>query len=133
MRKSRSGRCTLTLIDFDTTKTLVYEPAKLYVVITEYPKYGCSCCKAHGIATAERPTSLVEGNKYDTSVAAAIVVHKYDSHLPLYRQTDIFAASGWTPSRSTLLNILRQVDFAVFPFVAFMRSNVQAERLCVVV
>jgi hypothetical protein len=70
---------------------------------------------------------LVEGNKYDTSVAAAIVVHKYDSHLPLYRQTDIFAASGWTPSRSTLLNILRQVDFVVAMFVAYMTSKVQAD------
>lgn len=117
----------MSVIGFDTTETLVHEPAKLYRVVTEYPKYGCSCCKVHGIVTAERPTSLVEGNKYDTSVAAAIVVHKYDSHLPLYRQTDIFAASGWTPSRSTLLNILRQVDFVVTPLVAFMASKVQAD------
>ena len=117
----------MSVIGFDTTETLVHEPAKLYRVVTEYPKYGCSCCKVHGIVTAERPTSLVEGNKYDTSVAAAIVVHKYDSHLPLYRQTDIFAASGWTPSRSTLLNILRQVDFAVLMFVAYMASKVQAD------
>lgn len=70
---------------------------------------------------------LGRGNKYDTSVAAAIVVHKYDSHLPLYHQTDIFAASGWTPSRSTLLNTLRQVDFVTIPFVAFMLSKLQAD------
>jgi len=117
----------MSVIGFDSTETLVHEPAKLYRVVTEYPKYGCSCCKVHGIVTAERPTSLVEGNKYDTSVAAAIVVHKYDSHLPLYRQTDIFAASGWTPSRSTLLNILRQVDFVVSMFVSYMTSKVQAD------
>jgi transposase len=117
----------MSVIGFDTTETLVEEPAKLYRVVTEYPKYACSCCKVHGIVTAERPTSLVEGNKYDTSIGAAIVVHKHDLHLPLYRQTDIFAASGWTPSRSTLLNILRQVDFVVFSFVAFMASKVQAD------
>lgn len=81
----------MSVIGFDTTETLVEEPAKLYRIVTEFPKYACSCCKVHGIVTAARPTSLVEGNKYDASIGAAIVVHKYDSHLPLYRQTDIFA------------------------------------------
>jgi transposase len=117
----------MAMIGVDSTETLVYEPAKLYRSVTEYPKYGCSCCKSGGVVTAERPTGLVEGNKYDTSVAAAVVVQKYDSHLPLYRQTDIFAASGWTPSRSTLLNILRQVAFAVEPFVNHLTRLVQGD------
>lgn len=119
----------MTMIGVDSTETLVYEPAKLYRKVTEFPKYGCSCCKSGGIVTAERPTGLVEGNKYDTSVAAAVVVQKYDSHLPLYRQTDIFAVSGWTPSRSTLLNILRQVAFAVEPFVQYLTRLVQGDSV----
>ncbi len=119
----------MAMIGVDSTETLVYEPAKLYRKVTEYPKYGCSCCKSGGVVTAERPTGLVEGNKYDTSVAAAVVVQKYDSHLPLYRQTDIFAASGWTPSRSTLLNILRQVAFAVEPFVEYLTRLVQGDSV----
>ena len=48
----------------------------------------------------------MEGNRYDTSVAAEIITAKYGYHLPIYRQQDYFAGSGWTPSRSTLLNIL---------------------------
>lgn len=119
----------MTMIGVDSTETLVYEPAKLYRKVMEYPKYGCSCCKSGGVVTAGRPTGLVEGNKYDTSVAAAVVVQKYDSHLPLYRQTDIFAASGWTPSRSTLLNILRQVAFAVEPFVQYLTRLVQGDSV----
>ncbi len=119
----------MAMIGVDSTETLVYEPPKLYRKVTEYPKYGCSCCKSRGIVTAERPTGLVEGNKYDTSVAAAVVVQKYDLHLPLYRQTDIFAVSGWTPSRSTLLNILRQVAFAVEPFVNHLTRLVQGDSV----
>ena len=119
----------MAMIGVDSTETLVYEPAKLYRKVMEYPKYGCSCCKSGGVLTAERPTGLVEGNKYDTSVAAAVVVQKYDSHLPLYRQTDIFAASGWTPSRSTLLNILRQVAFAVEPVVNYLTRLVQGDSV----
>ncbi len=81
------------------------------------------------IKSAERPTGLVEGNKYDSSVAAAVVVQKYDLHLPLYRQTDVFAASGWTPSRSTLQNLLEQVDFVTLPLVMFMAKLVQNDSV----
>lgn len=117
----------MAMIDVDKTETLVYEPAKLYRQVNEYPKYACKCCKEHGVVSAERPTGLVEGNKYDSSVAAAVVVHKLDMHLPLYRQTDIFASSGWTPSRSTLQNLVEQVDFALLGLVAFMTKLVQQD------
>jgi transposase len=117
----------MAIVGFDFTETLVHEPSKLYRLKTEYPKYGCACCKEHGIKSAERPTGLVEGNKYDSSVAAAVVVQKYDLHLPLYRQTDVFAASGWTPSRSTLQNLLEQVDFAMLGLVMFMTKLVQKD------
>jgi transposase len=119
----------MTIIGIDSTETLVYEPAKLYRLVTEYPKYGCSCCKEHGIKSADRPTGLVEGNKYDSSVAAAVVVQKYDLHLPLYRQTDVFAASGWTPNRSSLQNLLEQVDFAMLGLVMFMSKMVQKDSV----
>jgi len=114
---------------YRATETLVCEPAKLYRLVTEYPEYGCSCCKEHGIKSADRPTGLVEGNKYDSSVAAAVVVQKYDLHLPLYRQSGVFAASGWTPSRSTLQNLLEQVDFALLGLVMFMTKMVQKDSV----
>lgn len=117
----------MVMMDTDKTETLVYEPPKLYRRVTEYPKYACKCCKEHGVVSAERPTGLVEGNKYDSSVAAAVVVHKLDMHLPLYRQTDIFGSSGWTPSRSTLQNLLEQVDFALLGLVLFMTKLVQKD------
>ena len=119
----------MSLVGTDETEKLVLEPAKLYRVVTKYPKYGCSCCKEQGVVSAERPTGLVEGDKYDTSVAAAIVQKKYDLHLPVYRQQDIFAGSGWTPSRSTLLNILRRVDFVLEPFVSHMAQAVKEDSI----
>ena len=117
----------MAMIATDKTETLVYEPAKVYRLVNEYPKYACSCCKENGVRSAERPTGLVEGNKYDSSVAAAVVVHKLDMHLPLYRQTDIFGSGGWTPSRSTLQNLLTQVDFVLLDFVRAMTKLVQKD------
>jgi transposase len=115
------------LIGYDTTETLVYKRAELYVLVKKYPKYACEGHAECGIQSPERPTSLVEGERYDTSVAAAVVEAKWFHHLPIYRHQDIFAGSGWIPSRSTLLNLVNQVDFVTQPLVAYMTSLVQRD------
>jgi len=50
----------------------------------------------------EIPAGLGEKGRYDASVAAAIACGKFELHIPYYRLQDMFASSGWTPSRSTL-------------------------------
>lgn len=95
-----------TLIGYDRVEKLEFERPKLRVRVTKYPKYACPSGPACGIASPERPRGLVEGDRYDTSVAAEIITAKYGFHLPVYRQQDLFAGSGWTPDRSTLLNLL---------------------------
>jgi transposase len=90
------------LIGFDLLETLEFERPKLRVRVTKFPKYACDDQPQCGVASPERPTGLVEGNRYDTSVAAEVIVGKYAYHLPVYREQDYFAGSGWTPSRSTL-------------------------------
>ncbi len=95
-----------TLIGYDRVEKLEFERPKLRVRVTKYPKYACPGHADCGIASPERPSGLVEGDRYDTSVAAEIITAKYGFHLPVYRQQDLFAGSGWTPDRSTLLNLL---------------------------
>ena len=91
------------MIDYDVTETLMRDPPRLWVLRKKYPKYACPTDPSCGISSPERPTSLVEGNRYDTSIAAAVIEAKWAIYLPIYRQQDLFASSGWTPSRSTLL------------------------------
>src|SRR6202140_970948 len=116
-----------TIMGYDTTETLVYKRPEMYVLVKKYPKYACAASPECGIASPERPTSLVEGDRYDTSVAATIIEAKWFLHLPIYRQQDLFAGSGWTPGRSTLLNIVSQVEFVIEPFIAFMTERVQQD------
>ena len=116
-----------TIIGYDTTETLVHQRPELYVLVKKYPKYACPGNSACGIGSPERPASLVEGERYDTSVGATIVEAKWFHHLPIYRQQDVFAGSGWTPSRSTLLNIVSQVEFVIAPFIEFMTQLVQQD------
>jgi transposase len=114
------------VVGYDETETLEMERPKLRVRVTKYPKYACVSHPECGLAQAERPASLVEGNRYHTSVAAEIVVGKYGYHLPIYRQQDWFAGSGWTPERSTLLNILASAAYVLEPlyqhYANFVRS-----------
>ena len=126
-QKTCSTHGERTIIGYDTTETLVHQRPELYVLVKKYPKYACAGNPACGIQSPERPTSLVEGDRYDTSVGATIVEAKWFLHLPIYRQQDQFAGSGWTPSRSTLLNIVSQIEFVVTPYIEFIIRQVQQD------
>jgi transposase len=114
------------LIGYDRQETLVLKRPELTVRVTLIPKYVCEGQPECGVKEAPRPEGLVEGNRYDTSVAAEIVTAKYGYHLPIYRQEDYFAGSGWTPGRSTLLNIVVAAAVCVRPFVLYLRDQVVA-------
>ena len=107
------------LLGYDETETLEFERPKLKVRVTKYPKYICANQPDCGVTQAERPTGLVEGNRYDASIATEIITAKYGYHLPFYRQQDWFAGAGWTPSRSTLLNISTAAEFVLRPLAEY--------------
>jgi transposase len=114
------------LIGYDRQETLVFERPKLSVLVTLIAKFACEGEPECGVKEAPRPEGLIEGNRYDTSVAAEIITAKYGYHLPIYRQQDYFAGSGWTPGRSTLLNILFASAACIRPFVLYLRDEVIA-------
>lgn len=112
---------------YDVTETLEFVRAVLRVRVTKYPKLVCPSRPECGVVQPPRPNALVEGNRYDTSVAAEIITEKYDYHIPTYRQQDQFAGSGWMPQRSTLLNIMASAAYVLEPlyrhYVEFLRSG----------
>jgi len=112
------------VIGYDVRETLMFEQPKLWVAVRKYPKYACAGQPACGVQEPARPPSLVEGNRYDTSVAAQIITAKSGYHLPIYRQQDLFAGCGWTPSRGTLLNIAAAAGALLPPFIAYLRDQV---------
>jgi len=112
------------LIGYDCTETLEFERPRLRVRVTKYPKYICEGSAECGVVSPERATGLVEGNRYDTSVAAEVLTGKYGYHLPIYRQQDYFAGSGWLPSRSTLLNLLVASALVIRPLIEHFKQAV---------
>jgi transposase len=116
-------------IGHDRIETLEFERPQLRVCVTLVPKYICPGQPQCGVAQPPRPTGLVEGNRYDTSVAAEIVTAKYGYHLPIYRQQDWFAGSGWTPGRSTLLNVQQAAAELLEPFMVYLRDQVLGSEI----
>ena len=114
---------------WDKTETLEFTPPSLKVRVTKYPKYACPAEPLCGITSAERPAAIVQGNKYDAGVAAEIISAKFGYHLPIYRQQDWFAGSGWTPGRSTLLNILSGCAVVLAPLLEFFKRTVQQDSV----
>ena len=110
-------------IGFDEIETLKMTRPELYVEVIRYPKFVCEQDSRCGVVQPERPTGLVEGNRFDSSIAAEVITAKYAYHLPLYRQQDLFAGSGWVPSRSTLLNILTAAEFVLQPLAESYRQR----------
>lgn len=112
---------------WDIVERMKFIPPQLLVEVRKYPKYACAGQPECGIATVERPPGIVEGDKYDTSIAAEIITNKYAYHLPVNRQQDMFAGSGWTPSRSTMLNILTRCNFIVIPLLLYFKQVLQRD------
>ena len=90
------------MIGYDWQETLEVVPPKLIVRRTGIPKLACPKAPECGVVEAPRPVGLVEGNRYDTSVAAEIMVAKYAYHVPVYRQQDssLPTAGGLPGARS---------------------------------
>lgn len=110
------------LIGYDTIETLKITRPELYVEVTKFPKYACLGHPDCGVFQPERPQGLVAGNRYDTSIAIEVINQRYGFHMPYYRQQDWFGACGWTPTRSTLLNIVTAAEAIFKPLADYYRQ-----------
>jgi transposase len=76
-------------------------PAQLRVIVTRRPRYGCRACES-AVVQALAPARLIEGGLPTEAMVAHVLVSKYADHLPLYRQSQIYARQGIELDRSTL-------------------------------
>ena len=70
----------------EATSALVLIPPQLEIRVTKFPKYACPNRPDCKVTQAERPEGLIEGDRYDTSVAAEIITANLGYHQPLYRE-----------------------------------------------
>jgi len=82
--------------------TLDHVPARLRVIRICRPRYGCRACGT--IHQAPAPERTIAKGLATPALLAHVLVSKYCDHLPLYRQSQIFARQGVELDRSTLAN-----------------------------
>ncbi len=94
------------LIGVDVVEILELERPRLWVRRLEYPKYKIPSQPQLKVVQAAREANLIPGGSFGFGMAAEVLFNKFALHVPLYRQQDPFAQLGWTPSRSTLSQIV---------------------------
>lgn len=80
----------------------------------------------HGILQAPREPALIAGGRYGFGVATEILFNKFVLHVPLYRQQDMWTQAGWSPSRSTLVQIVATSAELLRPLAELLRRRVLA-------
>ena len=84
----------------DVTEELEYIPGRFVVNRVVRPRMACTGCEAfHQAALPSRP---IERGRPGPGLLAHVLVNKYADHLPLYRQSQIFARERVGLDRSTL-------------------------------
>lgn len=87
-------------ISEDITETLDYVPGRFKVIRHLRAKLSCRACDT--VVSASAPDHPIARGRAGAGLLAHIVVSKYDDHLPLYRQAEIFAREGVNLETSTL-------------------------------
>ena len=85
--------------------------------------------ETHGVVQAPRAVTLVPGGRFGFGIAAEVLFDKFVLHVPLYRQQDMWAQFGWSPSRSTLGQIVANSAELLAPLAEFLRQHVLAGDL----
>jgi transposase len=108
----------------DVTEVLDYVPGRFQVIRHVRPKYACGACDA--ITQAPAPPMPTPRGRATPAMLAHLLVAKYCDHLPLYRQSEIYAREGVELDRSTLSDWVGQAAWLLDPVVAGIRKHVFA-------
>jgi transposase len=108
------------------SEMLDYVPARLRVIRIRRPRYGCRACGTiHQAPAPERP---IAKGLATPGLLAHVLVSKYCDHLPLYRQSQIFARHGVELDRSTLANWVGGAVWWLEPLQARLAEHVFASQ-----
>jgi len=108
----------------DVAEVLEYVPASFRVI--RHVRTKLSCAKCDCIVQAEAPSRPIERGMAGPGLLAHVLVSKYADHLPLYRQSEIYARQGIELERSTLADWIGGTSKLLGPLVEALRRYVMA-------
>jgi transposase len=108
----------------DVSEMLEYIPSRFKVIRHLRPKLACARCDK--IVQAAAPPRPIARGIAGPGLLAHVLVSKYADHLPLYRQSQIFARSGIDLDRSTLADWVGGAHELLAPLVEALADHVLA-------
>src|SRR5258707_466797 len=114
----------LRKLGVDVSEMLEYVPASFVVI--RHVRTKLSCTKCDCIVQAEAPSRPIERGLAGPGLLAHVLVSKYCDHLPLYRQSEIYARQSVELERSTMADWVGGCSRVLDPLVEALRSYVTA-------
>jgi transposase len=108
----------------DVTETLECEPRRWKVVEHVREKVSCRCCEA--VSQPPAPSHPIARGRAGPNLLALVLAAKYGQHLPLTRQSAIYAREGVEIDVSTLADWVGSSTTALVPMVLAIRAHVFA-------
>jgi transposase len=110
----------------DVSEQLEYVPESFKVIRHVRPKFACTGCDR--VVEAPAPSRPIERGLAAPSLLAHVIVSKYADHLPLFRQSEIYARQGVEISRSTMAGWVGAASDLLSPLVDAISRHVFAGR-----
>ena len=110
----------------DTSEVLEYVPATFKVI--RYTRPRCVCIECEKIVQAYPPSNPISKGAAGPGLLAHILIQKYCNHLPLYRQSQIYAREGIDLSRSTMSSWTMQCAALLEPLVDCLRKSIFSSK-----
>jgi transposase len=117
------GGTDLTLVGTDERELLGYVPGYFMVINYVRPKMSCRACQT--ITQAPMPDLPIVRGRPDAALLAHVLAAKYCEHLPLYRQSEIYAREGMDIDRSTLCDWVGRMALHLTPVADAIASHVR--------
>jgi transposase len=110
----------------DVSEMLEIESIRFKVIRQVRPKLACGCCDR--IVQAEAPSRPIARGVAGPGLLAHVLASKFADHLPLYRQSEIYARQGVELDRSTLADWVCGTSQLFEPLVEALRRHVMAAQ-----
>lgn len=108
----------------DVSEQIEYVPESFKVIRHVRPKFSCTGCDR--VVQQPAPSRPVERGLAGPNLLAHVIVSKFSDHLPLYRQSEIYARQGVEISRSTLAGWVGAASDLLAPLVDAIQKHVLA-------
>jgi transposase len=115
--------CLRSKIGEEVSEQLEVIPAQLKVIRHIRYKYGCRHCE-EGIVTAPMPKQPLPKGIPTAGLLSHVCVAKFDDHLPLYRQSEIWERLGIDLPRSTLSSWVLHVGTLLHPLIHLFQTHI---------